>query len=74
MLKAADTTARDLIRSERLRLARSRLTAAGWAGRSIAQIAYASGFASHASFATAYRREFGVTPRDSRQSRGPRNT
>lgn len=68
VLNAADTTARDLIRSERLRLARSRLTSTGWVDRSIAHIAYASGFASHASFSTAYRREFGRTPRDVRKS------
>ncbi|MDR6320320.1 helix-turn-helix transcriptional regulator [Actinoplanes couchii] len=66
VLQAAGTTSRDLIRTERLRLARSRLAAPAWGERSIAQIAYACGFASHASFATAYRREFGVTPRDSR--------
>lgn len=70
VLNAADTTARDLIRSERLRLARSRLTSAGWVDRSIAHIAYASGFASHASFTTAYRREFGRAPRDVRKSSG----
>ncbi|WP_306205240.1 helix-turn-helix domain-containing protein [Actinoplanes sp. RD1] len=66
VLQAAGTTSRDLIRTERLRLARARLAAPGWRDRSIAQIAYASGFASHASFATAYRREFGVTPRETR--------
>ncbi|GLY05474.1 AraC family transcriptional regulator [Actinoplanes sp. NBRC 101535] len=66
VLQAAGTTSRDLIRSERLRLARTRLASPAWDTRSIAQVAYASGFASHASFATAYRREFGVTPRETR--------
>ncbi|MFG1610598.1 helix-turn-helix domain-containing protein [Actinoplanes sp. NPDC049265] len=66
VLRDTGTTSRDLIRSERLRLARTRLASPAWDNRSIAQIAHASGFASHASFATAYRREFGVTPRDTR--------
>ena len=66
VLQAAGTTSRDLIRSERLRLARTRLASSAWDDRSIAQIAHASGFASHASFATAYRREFGSTPRETR--------
>lgn len=73
VLKAADTTSRDLIRSERLRLARSLLASPGWADRSIAQIAAASGFASHATFTTAHRQEFGETPRDYRRSRGARS-
>ncbi|MFI5841202.1 AraC family transcriptional regulator [Catenuloplanes sp. NPDC051500] len=66
VLRDAGTTARDLIRAERLRLARTRLGSPAWGGRSIAQIAYACGFASHAVFTTAYRREFGETPRDTR--------
>jgi AraC-like DNA-binding protein len=69
VLQAAGTTSRDLIRSERLRLARTRLAGPAWDSRSIAQIAYACGFASHASFATAYRREFGMTPRETRRDR-----
>ncbi|GLY93720.1 helix-turn-helix domain-containing protein [Actinoplanes sp. NBRC 103695] len=70
VLKAAGTTSRDLIRSERLRLARFRLASPGWDGRSIAQIAVASGFASHATFTTAYRQEYSEAPRDFRKSRG----
>ena len=66
VLKAADTTSRDLIRSERLQLARTRLASASWAGHSIAQITYSCGFGSHASFSTAFRQEFGMTPRDAR--------
>ncbi len=69
VLQAVGTTSRDLIRSERLRLARTRLASSTWDNRSIAQVAHASGFASHASFATAYRREFGVTPRETRGDR-----
>ena len=67
VLKAADTTSRDLIRSERLQLARTRLASATWAGHSIAQITYSCGFGSHASFSTAFRQEFGMTPRDARR-------
>jgi len=69
VLQGAGTTSRDLIRSERLRLARTRLASSTWDNRSIAQIAHASGFTSHASFATAYRREFGLTPRETRGAR-----
>nr|WP_269327253.1 AraC family transcriptional regulator [Kineosporia mesophila] len=68
VLNAAGTTARDLIRSERLLLARSRLTSAGWAECSIAQVAHSCGFTSQASFATVYRREFGRSPREARRS------
>jgi AraC-like DNA-binding protein len=66
VLKDASTTSRDLIREERLRVARTRLSSAGWAGLSIAQIATACGFTSHASFSTAFRQEFGMTPREAR--------
>ena len=70
VLKDAGTTSRDLIREERLRVARTRLSSAGWAGHSVAQIASASGFTSHASFSTAFRQEFGMTPRDARTPYG----
>ncbi|GAA2475265.1 AraC family transcriptional regulator [Winogradskya humida] len=69
VLQTAGTTSRDLIRAERLRLARTRLASSTWDNRSIAQVAHASGFASHASFATAYRREYGDTPRETRGDR-----
>lgn len=69
VLQAADTTSRDLIRAERLHLARTRLASASWAGHSIAQITYSCGFGSHASFSTAFRQEFGMTPRDARNVR-----
>jgi AraC-like DNA-binding protein len=68
VLQAADTTSRDLIRAERLHLARTRLASANWAGHSIAQITYSCGFGSHASFSTAFRQEFGMTPRDARKN------
>jgi len=74
VLQAAGTTSRDLIRTERLRAARTRLTSPDWRHRSITQIAYACGFTSHSSFATAYRREFGLTPRETRQASAPPST
>ncbi|MFE5023374.1 AraC family transcriptional regulator [Streptomyces sp. NPDC056656] len=71
VLRAAGTTSRDLIRRERLLLARTRLSSPGWAGRSIAGIAHACGFGSHASFSTAFRQEFGMTPREARHDARP---
>lgn len=71
VLQAADTTSRELIRRERLHLARTRLASASWAGHSVAQIAHSCGFGSHASFSTAFRHEFGMTPRDARHGVRP---
>jgi AraC-like DNA-binding protein len=68
VLTAADTTARDLIRRERLALARRRLASPEWAGHSVASIAYSCGFGSHASFSTAFRQEFHQTPSEARNS------
>jgi AraC-like DNA-binding protein len=67
VLQAANTTSRDLIRRERLQLARARLASPSWTPSSIAQIAHSCGFGSHAAFATAFREEFGTTPREARQ-------
>ncbi|GHB67360.1 hypothetical protein GCM10010306_071360 [Streptomyces umbrinus] len=67
VLQAANTTSRDLIRRERLNVARSRLASASWSTYSIAEIAHSCGFGSHASFATAFRSEFGMTPREARR-------
>ncbi|MFJ5274846.1 AraC family transcriptional regulator [Streptomyces sp. NPDC088358] len=74
VLRAADTTSRDLIRHERLHLARTRLASANWTGHSVAQIAHSCGFGSHASFSTAFRQEFGMTPRDARHGALPPRT
>jgi len=67
VLQAANTTSRDLIRRERLNVARSRLASASWSTYSIAEIAHSCGFGSHASFATVFRSEFGMTPREARR-------
>ncbi|MFE2067895.1 helix-turn-helix domain-containing protein [Streptomyces sp. NPDC059467] len=50
--------------------ARVRLAGAGWASYSIAQIAHSCGFGSHASFTTAFRAEFGLTPSEARRRSG----
>jgi AraC-like DNA-binding protein len=71
VLQAANTTSRDLIRRERLNVARTRLASASWSTYSIAEIAHSCGFGSHASFATAFRAEFGMTPREARQAARP---
>ena len=67
VLQASSTTARDLIRQERLQLARSRLASASWAAASVSEIAYACGFGGHAAFTTAFRQQFGRTPSDIRR-------
>jgi AraC-like DNA-binding protein len=67
VLQASGTTARDLIRQERLQLARSRLASASWAAASVSEIAYACGFSGHAAFTTAFRQQFGRTPSDIRR-------
>lgn len=66
VLHVAGTTSRDLIRHERLQLARARLGSGAWATMSIAQIAVSCGFRSHSAFSTAFRTEFGMTPRETR--------
>lgn len=66
VLQASGTTARDLIRQERLQLARSRLASVSWAAASVSEIAHACGFGGHAAFTTAFRRQFGRTPSDIR--------
>lgn len=66
LLHDSGTTAAELIRTERLHLARLRLASPGWAGWSIGQISHACGFGSHASFSTAFRAAFGASPREFR--------
>jgi AraC-like DNA-binding protein len=68
VLQSAGTTSRDLIRQERLRLAKSRLQSPDWSSASIAHIAGSCGFSTHSMFSTAFREEFGVSPRELRRS------
>ena len=74
VLQASGTTAPDLIRSQRLELARTRLTSRQWAGVTVADIASASGFATHSMFSTAFRAEFGRTPSAVRAAADPVGT
>lgn len=68
VLFRAGTTASELIRSERLELARLMLTNPAFASHDVSRIAGSVGFGSASAFSTAYRRHFGVTPSDTRRS------
>lgn len=67
-LQRVDTTPSDLIRAERLALARVRLQDPAWHRQSVTQVAYASGFGDLSTFSNAYRRHFGERPSDTRSS------
>ena len=58
----------DLIREERLALARLRLQDRGWSHQSVTQVAYSSGFGDLSTFSNAYRRAFGERPSDTRSA------
>lgn len=68
-LQRVGTTPSDLIREERLALARLRLQDPGWRTHSITQIAYSSGFGDLSTFSNAYHRTFGERPSDTRTFR-----
>jgi AraC-like DNA-binding protein len=65
-LQRAGTTPRDLIREERLRMVRDRLRCGHCEHLTITELAYATGFSSASAMSTAFRRRFGVTPREMR--------
>lgn len=65
-LQHAGTTPRELIREERLRLARDRLRSPAYRHLTITDLAHASGFSSASAFSTAFRQRFGVPPREMR--------
>lgn len=67
-LQRVGTTPSDLIREERLALARLRLQDPGWRAQSITQIAFSSGFGDLSTFSNAYHRSFGERPSDTRTS------
>ncbi|WP_079124854.1 helix-turn-helix domain-containing protein [Streptomyces lushanensis] len=71
-LQHTGTTPRELIREERLRLVRDRLRAPAYRHMTITELAYASGFSSASALSTAFRRRFGVCPRETRHA-GPRS-
>ncbi|WP_233359112.1 helix-turn-helix domain-containing protein [Thermomonospora amylolytica] len=66
-LHHAGTTPRELIREERLRLVRERLLHPGYRHMTITELAYASGFSSASALSTAFRRRFGMSPREFRR-------
>lgn len=67
-LQKAGTTPRELIREERLRLVRDRLLCAECEHLTITDLAYSAGFSSASALSTAFRRRYGVSPREMRQS------
>ncbi|QFG27348.1 helix-turn-helix domain-containing protein [Actinomadura sp. WMMB 499] len=66
-LQRAGTTPRALIREERLRLVRDRLRDPADRTVSITELAHAAGFSSAGALSTAFRRRFGVSPRELRR-------
>lgn len=70
-LQRAGTTCRDLVREERLALAHDRLRSPAYRSIPITELAHRCGFASAGTFSTAFRRRFGVTPRELRRSKHP---
>lgn len=70
-LQRAGTTPRELIREERLRLVRDRLRDPLYRNVTITDLAHASGFSSASALSHAFRRRFGVSPRDLRRDAGP---
>ncbi|MGW5418541.1 helix-turn-helix domain-containing protein [Actinomadura geliboluensis] len=71
-LQRAGTTPRELIREERLRLVRDRLRDPLYRNVTITDLAHASGFSSASALSHAFRRRFGVSPRDLRRDAGSR--
>lgn len=71
VLARESTTVSDLIRAERLELARSKLANPAFARQTVAAIAASVGFQSASSFSTAYRQRFGHCPRDTRNDFEP---
>ncbi|NMN93971.1 helix-turn-helix transcriptional regulator [Antrihabitans stalactiti] len=67
-LQRAGTTPSELIREERLALARLRLQDRGWSHQSVTQVAYSSGFQDLSTFSNTYRRAFGERPSDTRSA------
>lgn len=66
LLKAADCTARDLIRTERLKAARALLESPLHRHRSVTEIAFSCGFSNSSHFSTAFRAQYAISPRDCR--------
>ncbi|WP_246236654.1 AraC family transcriptional regulator [Actinomadura chibensis] len=71
-LQRAGTTPRELIREERLRLVRDRLRSPLDRHVTITDLAHATGFSSASALSHAFRRRFGVSPRELRRQGPPR--
>lgn len=69
-LQQVGTTPRELIREERLRLVRDRLRDPACRHRTISDLALSSGFSSASVLSTAFRRRFGMSPREMRHDAG----
>ncbi|MDL4819661.1 helix-turn-helix domain-containing protein [Actinomadura opuntiae] len=67
-LQHAGTTPRELIREERLRLVRDRLRNPQDRDVTITDLAHATGFSSASALSTAFRRRYGVSPRELRHA------
>ncbi|SFB49813.1 AraC-type DNA-binding protein [Amycolatopsis marina] len=65
-LQRAGTTARELVREERLSLAHDCLANPAYRNISITELAHRCGFVSAGTFSTAFRQRFGMTPRELR--------
>ncbi|GAA2587433.1 AraC family transcriptional regulator [Actinomadura fulvescens] len=65
-LQRAGTTPRELIREERLRLARDRLQNPAYRHMSITELAHASGFSSVSALSNGFRHRYGMSPREMR--------
>jgi AraC-like DNA-binding protein len=70
-LQRAGTTPRDLIRDERLRLVNERLCDPAYQRMSITEVGQVCGFSSASALSTAFRRRYGVSPREMRRGTGP---
>ena len=68
VLQASGTTARDLIRGQRLELARARLESPDWSDVTVADIASSCGLSSHSLFTAAFRARYGTTPSATRRA------
>ncbi|MQA08237.1 MAG: helix-turn-helix domain-containing protein [Pseudonocardiaceae bacterium] len=66
-LRNAGTSPRELIMEERLKAARERLRNPAYRNLTIGELAAQLGFSTAGNFSTAFRRRFGVRPRDLRQ-------
>jgi AraC-like DNA-binding protein len=69
VLPEAGTTPTELIRDERLALARGRLEHADYRSWPIERVGRSCGFPNASAFSAAFRRRYGMSPRDARPSR-----